>query len=455
MTSFEKSASPEVKGHSRKWTFFVLVLLLLAGAEFIIRGPVRAVETATRFNDFLAPYLQSKAWVLGLDPYSPQVLLRLWPAEAFQFYYLPRETADGTLIAKRGIPTAYPLTALVLIAPFSFLSWKMAYALWLALNLTLFPAMVWALVAIAGFSYREPRAILLIAGTLALAPFHSGIVTGNVTLVAVELSVIALYAARRSYGLWSSFLLAVAAGLKPQIGLCFLLFYLVRGRWKIFGGAMAVLTGLAAIAWLRLLIPHTPWLTNYLNDSRTLLDTGVLGNFTGINPTRFGLINLQVALYPIIGVAQITNRLAMAIGVLFLVVWLIISSRRTRQEKTFCLEVLDISAIAVISLLPVYHRFYDAALLVLPLAWASMSFRRHRKIASLSLLLMLPFLVPGGTILQSLQDSGSIPGSLANSWWWNTIVMPHQVWALLLLSMLLLYAMAHAPGESAFRGGFR
>jgi hypothetical protein len=292
----------------------------MAGAEFILRGPVRAIHTATQFNDFLSPYIQANAWMHGLDPYSPQVLLRLWPAQAGHYSFLAKEVANGSLVANRGIPTAYPITALVLLSPWSLIPWNIAYALWLGMNLALFAIMLCVMVELVGFSYREPSAILLVAATLALAPFHTGIVTANVTLVAVELSVIAVWTARKRYDMATAVLLVVATGLKPQIGLCFVLYYLLRGRWRIFGLTLAGLIGLAALGLLRLEFGHTPWLSDYLNDNHILLETGILGNFTPINPTRFGLLNLQVALYAVLGSVRLANGLAMTIGAALLIV---------------------------------------------------------------------------------------------------------------------------------------
>ena len=74
----------------------------------------------------------------------------------------------------------------------------------------------------------------------------------------------------------------------------------------------------------------------------------------------------------------------------------------------------ELSAITVISLLPVYHRFYDATLLVLPLCWAFVSLRRERVAAVVSLGLMLPFLIPGGALLDTMQIAGRIPRALTN-----------------------------------------
>jgi hypothetical protein len=416
-----------------------LALILAAGAEFVVRGPIRAVQSSTQFNDFLSPYVQADAWTRGLDPYSPRTLLRLWPAQAAQLLFVPREVADGSIIAKRGIPTAYPITSLVLIAPLSWLPWKLAYALWFAINLTLFGIMLSVVVALAGFSYRDTRGGLLIALVLALAPFHTGFVTGNVALAAVELGVIAVWTARQRYDLTTAVLLAVSAGLKPQIGLCFLLYYLVRRRWRIFAGATVLLALFAAVGLLRLQVSHTPWVGNYLNDNHVLLESGILANFTTVNPMRFGLLNLQVILYSMVGSVSLANRVAQLIGATFLAAWLVVVWKRNSQDE---LDLLDLSAIVIASLLPVYHRFYDAVLLVLPLCWVFVSFRKARVFGILTLLLMVPFLIPGGTLLQTMQTNGRIPSTLVGRWWWDTIVMPHEIWSLFFLSLLLLYEMA-------------
>jgi hypothetical protein len=416
-----------------------LTLILAAGAEFVVRGPLRAIQSSTQFNDFLSPYIQADAWTRGLDPYSPQTLLRLWPAQAAHLQFVPREVADGSIIAKRGIPTAYPITSLVLIAPLSWLPWNLAYGIWFAINLALFGVMLSVLVELAGFSYRDIRGGLLIALVLALAPFHTGFVTGNVALAAVELGVIAVWTARQRYEIPTAVLLAVSAGLKPQIGLCFLLYYLVCRRWRIFAGAATLLALFAAVGLLRLEVSHTPWLGNYLNDNHVLLESGILANFTPVNPMRFGLLNLQVILYSMVGSVSEANRLAELIGVVFLGAWLlIVLRRRIRQDE---LELLDLSAIAVMSLLPVYHRFYDAVLLVLPLCWVVASYRKARLPAILALLLMVPFLIPGGTILQTMQINGRIPSTFSEHWWWDTIVMPHEIWALFFLGLVLFYEM--------------
>jgi hypothetical protein len=105
--------------------------------------------------------------------------------------------------------------------------------------------------------------------------------------------------------------------------------------------------------------------------------------------------------------------------------------------------------VAVLSLFPVYHRSYEAAVLVLPLAWAFAKLHSDfAPAARISLALMTVFLIPGGAVLQVLCSEGIIPGVISSQFWWDPIVMAHEIWALLGLSLVLLYARARAPGES-------
>jgi len=106
-------------------------------------------------------------------------------------------------------------------------------------------------------------------------------------------------------------------------------------------------------------------------------------------------------------------------------------------------ELLSLGTISVISLLPVYHRIYDAALLAVPLCWCiTRIVRRPKKIAGIALLLMTPFLIPGTAFLQRLAARGQVSNEVAHSWWWDCVVMPHETWALLLLCLVLLYGMS-------------
>lgn len=435
------NSSPAATVLSTRWKLFLIALLLVAAGEFVFRGPVRFLH-ALDFNDFISPYIQAKALAIGTDPYSPENLVRLWPEGAHRFDFLARDLASGTLVINRGIPTAYPLTCFLLLTPFAICPWPIAHVAWLVTNLLLVFCLIWSLVSLAGFGWEKKRTYVFVALALALAPFHTGLAAGSIVIVTGALSGIAISAAHRKNDILAGLLLGLAICLKPQIGLPFLVYYLLRRRWRISAVSAGVFVVAAVSAIVRLAASHTPWLQNYQMDNRVLLATGILSDFTERNPIRFSLVNLQVGLYAVTKHATSANILALTISGTMFLLWLLLIWRRNDPEDA----LLDLSTIAVLSLLPVYHRFYDASLLILPLCWSLSELSGRLKLwARATLLLILPFLVPGGSALEQLELNGHVPETVTHSWWWGTLVMPHQVWALFFLSGLLLWTMKARP----------
>jgi hypothetical protein len=182
-------------------------------------------------------------------------------------------------------------------------------------------------------------------------------------------------------------------------------------------------------------------------DSRALLSSGVLGDFTEKDPLRFGLVNLQVGLYPLLHDRHLTNVAANACGMVLALILLFLVLR-TRVDD----DLLLLSALAVLSLVPVYHRFYDAALLVIPLTWFVRDAGQLGKIPmTLGLLSIAVFLIPGGTLLQTLGQSRIMPSMVLNNDFLYSLVMAHEVWFLLLLELILLYELGRSQrfGELA------
>jgi hypothetical protein len=414
------------------------LLVLLAASEFVVRGPVRFLRAAD-FNDFISPYIQSRALMKGMDPYSPEVLVRLWPVEGVRRpEFLAKDLAEGSLIAKRGIPTAYPLTCLFLLIPMAVLPWPVAHFVWLAVNLCLVLGRIWSLLAMGGFHGNDWRAYVFVAFSLALAPLHTGLAAGSIVIGTVALCGIAIWRHQLENEISAGILFGLAVCLKPQIGLPFLAYYLLRRRWRLFGMAAGIALTTAMLAMARLALSGTPWVQNYRMDNRVLLATGILSDFTERNPIRFSLINLQVLFYAILNHAAAANILALAVSATLFGIWVVLVLRSEPQDV-----LLPLSTIAVLSLFPVYHRLYDAFLLIFSLCWSLREFSGpERRFARGAFLLMLPFLAPGGSVLEQLQFRGQIPGAIAHSWYWMCIVMPHQIWFLLCLSLLLLWRIA-------------
>ena len=405
------------------------ILLLLAATEFIMRGPVRFLGWSAEWNDFSQNYTASKLWLQGQSPCDPKNFVALWRKQV------------GSRLDLNDVRThlAPPLGELVVLAPIAAFPWKIAKILWLILLLVAFATTAWALAATAGFRPGDLRTQAFIVACLALAPFQTGIASGNQTILVVGLCALGIWAAQRRSDIAAGVLFGIACSLKPQLGAFLVLFYLVRGRWRLFSTAVATTFGLILVAVIYLWLRGTAWTQDFLNNARGFVSANNnIDDFSSVNPGRFNLINLQVPAFSITGNASSANLLAFAISFCLVCAWLFWAIKGRQRVP----ELLSLGAIAIVGLMPVYHRFYDASLLAVPLCWCFVTCaEKSNAIARAALLLMIPFLAPGSAFLQKLAATGRIPEALKDSWWWNQLVMPHEVWALLTLCLILLYWM--------------
>lgn len=425
---------------SRSLMVILWIMLLAAAAEFVVRGPVRFLRIPVEWNDLSQNYAASKLWLNGQNPSDPRSFVALWKHES------------GSRLELTDVRThlAPPLGGLVVMAPIAAFPWKIAKILWVVVLLVSFAGTVWALALAGGLQRNEPGTLAFIAACLALAPFQTGIASGNQTILVIGLCAPAIWVASRRHDVAAGVLFGVACSLKPQIGAFLVLYYLVRRRWQLFGTAVSTTVGLTFVAALYLRIRGVSWLQDYLHNVRGFVASNHIDDFSSANPGRFTLINLQVPFFSMTGQTSSANLLAFAVGGALVCAWIYWVARGKRQVP----ELLSLGAIAIIGLLPVYHRFYDAALLVLPLCWCvTHAVGKDRAIAKGTLLLMTPFLVPGAAFLEQFAAHGHASDSITHSWWWNCLVMPHETWALLLICLILLYGiqrelLSAEPGET-------
>lgn len=409
-----------------------VLLLVLAASEYLARGPIQFIRNSIHWTDICEVYFPSRAWIKGLNPYSPEVFI----AES-------REAANDSL-STNDIRTysPYPLTSLVVFSPISSIPWREARFVWVMLITLAIGIMIWSLVKMGNLTSLL-RICFFIAICLGLAPLHTGISVGNVSILAIILSCIAVYAASEDKHTLAITLLAIASCLKPQLGISFLLYYLLRKRFHIV--LLVSMFGIAVLGLgaLRLELNHVHWVGDFLRNAHKFTTECFTADFTEHNPIRFTLLNLQVLLYSFTH----STFFAQFAGLLFVFILFGFWYRFSFSGKRNPPELLVISTLAVLSILPVYHRNYDAALLVLPVCLVLSERKTSRSDYAISISI-LPFAIPGPALLQHLVDIGRIPQSVANGWWWNNFVMPHQIWALLFLSILLLYKLAFSTPDS-------
>lgn len=414
----------------------VWVFCLFALAEFAARGPFRAAHHAD-FNDFISPYIQTQAWLKGQDPYDPRVVAGLWPRQADAPEFLLEEGRDGTLPAKRGIPSPYPIAAFPLLVPLALMPWPVAFAFWTIATTLAFVVIVYCVLLLGRIRVLSFEGLLVSAAAFAFAPFHTAISLTNIVVVVVAFGMLAIVSSEHHKIFSAGLLLAVATALKPTAALFFLIYFLVRGPWKSLVVAFAGTILLLAVADVRTWSVGVHWLPSYTLNAQRMFGAGAIDDYTPANVTRYDLLNLQLVFFQVVGRKLWAEILSWLVVLGLLGRW-IISSRRQPDPTD---PLLDLAILAAIGLLPFYHRFTDGGMLFPAVAWAIREFYRFRRVAAgVTLIFATPFLVPGAAILQVLRASNARVDALARDWWWQFLLAPHQVWMVLAISVTLLVA---------------
>lgn len=405
----------------------ILLLLLLSLAEFIWRGPVRFLRMGSHWSDLSQLYFPSRAWSRGLNPYSPDNFVKL----SIEAMGASRPRTD---VLTR---SAYPLTSIVLVSPIAVLPWPLAQLAWAALLSLSAWLMIWSLSSYCNLDV--PKQYLYAGLVLALAPLQTGVGVGNVSIAAVALSAVAFQAGAARKERLAGMLLGIAVCLKPQVGFVLVLYYALRKRWKLLSAAALLGTAVLLLGSVRLGIHNTAWITEYLQNAQLFATQTPTVDFADGNLTRFSLINLQVPFYSLFENRLLSHLASLTLGGALVGCCLCVI--RISHDRNS--ELLSVGALSLATLLPGYHRNYDATVLIFLLCWGVANFHHLGAMMRRAILvLMLPFAFPGPALLDQWRLAGRIPATMARAWWWNAIVMPHQIWALLFLSMLMLYALA-------------
>src|SRR5258708_23875896 len=193
--------------HNKSLRIILWILICLAASEFIVRGPARFLLIPNDWNDLSQNYAASKLWLKGLSPSDPRNFVALWKRES------------GSHLELTDIRThlAPPLGGLVVMAPIAAFPFRIAKILWLIVLLLSFAGSVWALLLVGGFRRDELRTLAFVAACFALAPFQTGIASGNASILVIGLCAAAILAASRSRDIPGGVLFGLASSLKPPI----------------------------------------------------------------------------------------------------------------------------------------------------------------------------------------------------------------------------------------------
>jgi hypothetical protein len=207
----------------------------------------------------------------------------------------------------------------------------------------------------------EIAAILL---CFCLANSGSVLYFGNPAGVAVPLCILAVWCfLRERFVNWGILCLAISLVLKPQdAGLVWLSFLLCGGTYRrraLWTLAVVVALSVPATLWITHVSPH--WFQELRSLEQQFFGHGGINNPNGAHGT-LAITSLQPIFSYFWDDSRIYHLLTCIVCAPLLTVWVIVTlkSRPLRANAYFAL-----ASIVVLSLLPVYHRQYDAKIIIL------------------------------------------------------------------------------------------
>jgi hypothetical protein len=345
-------------------------LVLLGIAMFLLIG--MALENAAPVTtvDFKLVYYGARCLLENRDPYIPSNLDSIYRAEG-------GESAGDTLanrLSERRYN--YPPTAFSITVPFAVLPFGVAHSLWLTLiaaSVIVASCLMWEIAA---------DTAPLLAGALVfliLADSDLFLILGNPAGIAVGLCVIAVWCfLRRRWETIGVLCLAVSLILKPHDGALVWLYFALAGgayrkrAWQTL--CLVAVLSLPAIIWVSIVAP------NWLQEFRSIL--AIMSSHGDVNdpgPSSMAAhgIGMVISLQAVISVfrddPRIYNPVTYVLVGALILVWI---AKILRSSPTIDNVKLALAPIAALSVLPIYHRIYDARLLLLSVPACTLIWRK-------------------------------------------------------------------------------
>jgi hypothetical protein len=368
-------------------------LFLLGSLLFVFAGVAVERLNYSGMIDFREYYFGARCLMEHHDPYKQSDLSATYEREGGD---LPGEPCPGCWHRSTDHLTPNFPTIFLLAAPLAVLPWGVAETIWMTLTAGCFILAAFLVMSV-GADYAPRFSAFMIY--LFLINSELLLALGNAAGIVVGLSIIAAWCILRNrFALAGALCLALALVAKPHdAGLVWLYLLLAGGALRkraLQSLAMAGGLAAAAVLWTSHIAPQ--WLQELISNESAIMARGGINDPGPASSGNFG-VNLIISLQTIVSRLKDNPHFYNAVVFLICGALLFVWMRKTlRSPFTQELAWFALAAVVPLSMLFLYHRRYDARLLLLAVPACAMLWRQGGAIAGWVLALNLAVIVATG-----------------------------------------------------------
>lgn len=354
-----------------------LVWLVLSAAISITWGSAIAARVSFGLPGFKGVFYAAQCLMQHRDAYNPAVLQQVYESQDGRF---PSDPSEAFVFRRALLVCVNLPTTLLLLAPFTLWPWKAAAVSWMVLNIAALLAAAYLIWLEAGKSALWPATLLI---ALVLANSELIFATANVSGIAAGLCILAVLCfLENRFARIGVFCLGVSLAFKPQLGGLVWCYFMLAGNpyrrraWQSLFVVAALV--LPAVLWVSHLAPQ--WPQELSANIHALSARGGI-NDPGPNSLGFRYVDIVISLQSTLSLIRddpgFYNFTSYLICGLLLIAGAIrvLTSQYTKEGAW-----LALAAIAALSMLPVYHRIYDAKLLLLTVPACALLWREGGRV---------------------------------------------------------------------------
>ena len=407
-----------------------LLVFCIGALIFLAVGAQRAFQVSF---DFVPVYTGARCLLHGCNPYDTQ--------ELQQQFFQAGGRVDQQPFWNIDVPV-YPPSTFLVLSPFALLSYPAARLLWFVLNGGL---LITAAACIVALCPLEQRWLATGLASFVLATSGILLVLGQPATLAISLLIIATYFFLQGRSLpLATGLLFISLAVKPQIG-GLVVVYLVLARLRARYAAVALAGAFAVLVAASLLLSAHPasahWLATLRANLASTLSPGGSADPRPANDEAVGDINLQTVTSIFFNETAAFNAAAYAIFAALLAALVLTLLRvRPSMRSSTRIHLPGIAAVTILTLTPVYHRFYDSRLLLLTIPATVIVFESRR---------WRGLLMAGLTVLAVVSIQYRVQAYLLTYGQWSSLLRHKLLFILLLrqqnLELLCLFGLCLVP----------